>query len=286
MLERARTLKESKPQRSPIMPTYRTGYMDAGGSEPSHGIKTDTRDRKWWKTDPEFANGKYQMTITWHHNIPDNEWREFWNILLQNGWADEMNEFLYLTGMDDQPSSNFRINVLIKKFKYLHKEFERLAPASGKTTADGYRQDANDLEGPTATSWKVGDASQLRTADEMDELRTRISWQDWNIVEGPLNTLRPGDPGDRFDDFSGLIPKERARLIKDFHNYVVAQINSPNTQIKGLCSTLKGFRDLRGKRVIPFSLEIWEKNSDSKGKIPTVNINGIARQTWRTKQPS
>ena len=267
------------------MLTYRTGYMDARGSEPSHWVKTDTRDRKWWNKDPEFANGNYQMTMTWHHNIPDNQWREFWNILLANSWADEVNEFLYLTGMDDRPNSNFRISTLIKKFKYLHKEFERLAKASGGKTADGYQKDLGDLTGPAA-SWAVGDASQLLTANEMDELRTRISWQDWNIVEGPLNTLRPGDPGDNFDDFTGLIPKERARLIKDFQYYVEAQIKGGSNQIKGLCSALKGFRDLRGKPVIPFSLDIWEKNSDSKGRIPTVNINGIARQTWRTKTPS
>ena len=258
------------------MATYRTGYMDARGSEPSDWVKTDTRDRSWWKQDPEFANGNYQMTMTWHHNIPDNVWRAFWNILLTNGWADEMSEFLYLTGMDDRPNSNFRISILIKKFKYLHKEFEKLF--GGGKVADSYQMDLGDLG--------AVDASQLLTAEEMDELRTRISWQAWNIVEGPLNTLRPGDPGDNFDDFTGLIDKGRAGLIKQLHPYVDAQIKAGSTQIKGLCNTLTGFRDLRNKRVVPFSLDIWEKNSDSRGRIPTVNVNGIERQTWRKKTPS
>lgn len=194
----------------------RSGYMTARGAEPGSWVKTDTRDRKWWKIDREFATGNYQMTMTWHHNIPDNMWRDFWNILLVNNWSDEMTEFLYLTGMDDRPGNDYRISKYITKFNNLTKNFGRLKQANAATfqgnVAQIFQKDFTSFNG----AWALSDTNYPLTANENETLSTFVSWQSWNIVEGPLNTLRPADPGDEFDDFSGLIPKERSKLIQFF----------------------------------------------------------------------
>lgn len=262
----------------------RSGYMTARGAEPGSWAKTDTRDRKWWKIDGEFANGNYHMTMTWHHNIPDNVWRDFWNILLVNNWSDEMAEFLYLAGMDDRPGNDYRISKYITKFNNLTKDFGRLKQANAATfqgnVAQVFQRDFTSFNG----TWALSDPNYLLNANENDTLSTFVSWQSWNIVEGPLNTLRPGDPGDEFDDFSGLIPKERSKLIKFLLPAVTGQIGTPTTQYKGLLTILKACRPLRNMRVIPFSLEIWEKNADSRGNVPKVAINGVLRETWRLIQ--
>jgi hypothetical protein len=261
----------------------RSGYMTSRGAEPGSWIRTNTRDRQWWKLDPEFANGNYQMTMTWHHNIPDNKWRDFWNILLVNGWLQEMQEFLYLAGMDDRPNSDVRISTYISKFDYLAKEFRRLEKVNGAPQGEAkelFQRDSTTL----TESWAVNDANKFLTANEYDALSTFVSWQAWNIVEGPLNTLRTGDPGDEFDDFSGLIPRQRSTLIKSLLAAVQAQINTPGTKYKNLLDTLKACRPLRNMRVIPFSLAIWEKDANSKGTISKVSINGIPRDKWRLKQ--
>ncbi len=263
------------------MPVIRTGYLTARGAEPAAWTKTDTRKRTWWNKDPEFANGQYQMTMTWHHNIPDNLWRAFWNYMLVNNWTKEMEEFLYITGMNDRPGSDVRISTYINKFEYLHKTLTNLNASTGvnDSMADVFQRDLNTFQG----AWALSDPSKLLTAAEMEALKTAVSWQDWNIVEGPLNTLRPADPGEVFDDFSGLIPKERGKLIKAFHGYVQAQIAAANVQSKGLLQNLQSCRGLRNMRVIPFSMEIWEKNRDSKGKVPKIAINSIERETWRLR---
>jgi hypothetical protein len=262
----------------------RSGYMTARGAEPGDWQKTDTRDRKWWKIDGEFGGGNYQMTMTWHHNIPDTLWRDFWNIMLVNNWSKEMEEFLYLAGMDDRPGNDYRISNYIKKFDKLTKDFGRLQQANAVqgNVAQIFQMDFTAFNG----TWALSDSNFLLTADECDKLSTFVSWQSWNIVEGPLNTLRPDDPGDNFDDFSGVIGKKRTDLIDFLRPAVERQVAAPATQFKGLFDRLNVCRPLRGMPVEPFSLDIWEKNKDGKGKIPTILINSIPRETWRKKTPA
>ena len=100
------------------------------------------------------------------------------------------------------------------------------------------------------------------TDTEIDEVHEHLCWRKWNVVEGPLNTLRIDDPGEEFDEFKYGLPSEKAvqrmKDLKDVYQAMRAYV---------------GAADRRRR-------EVWEQRRAGKGvsatdpPIPLSNLLG------------
>ncbi|TCP34022.1 hypothetical protein EV292_10411 [Sphingomonas sp. BK235] len=109
--------------------------------------------------------------------------------------------------------------------------------------------------------------------EERDVLHEHVTWQGWNIVEGPGGLCRSDDPGDQYERFhwTSLSGNQRATLMavsaiysemgplhRQLDRAEPRKISSQ--QAKSLSDSLSTNRlALRKKAPIPFSEGMWDK---------------------------
>ena len=133
-----------------------------------------------------------------------------------------------------------------------------------------------------------------------DTLHTQLTWQGWNIVEGPGGTNRaPGDdPGEAFDSWSGagMSTNQRNTLAAVKLLYVVMQkmqnlpsrlgTTIPNINArdaKALENALKSAKSsLRGKAPMPWNDAMWVVVTE--GRVEKGRSVWYTPPTWRKRR--
>ncbi|QKV65065.1 hypothetical protein HUW52_19955 [Pseudomonas sp. 43A] len=230
--------------------------------------------------------------LTWHHQIPFNSLRDFWNWLYVIADDDLLDMCVDLFS---QRAKGGRFPEIKRKLKVI------------KTTLMPTLQ----LETQTYSQWKAVVAQiangLLAPADELDgeeqsDLFEAISWSSWNILEGPLPQHRSDDPGDaNVDDFSHLREiKFSKHFIKTAELYasMILFINEMNAQqnqnyskawvkdrAKKLLTILTGADQLLfSVKITFFNKKHWSYQEQMTGRTPvraTVLDNGATWYRWR-----
>lgn len=132
-------------------------------------------------------------------------------------------------------------------------------------------------------------------ANDRDDIHTAITWQGWNIVEGPETPFRNDDPGENFDAHSGTGMSDNQ---KSTHLAITALFTSLSpiaaTDRTGagrnnLTSTEKATitkairtakTTLRGKDKIAWTVDMWDKVQDGRPH-PSQPVNWSTPPVYR-----
>ncbi|TBU95652.1 hypothetical protein DNK44_06955 [Pseudomonas dryadis] len=230
--------------------------------------------------------------MTWHHQIPFNNLRDFWNWLFVIANDDLLDMCLDLFS---QRARGGRFPEIKRKIKVIK---ATLMPAA-------------QLETQTYVHWLgvVGQIADgiLAPADELDseeqsDLFEAISWSSWNILEGPLPQHRSDDPGDaNIDDFSRLREIKFSKhfvKVRDLYASIILFTNDMNaqqnqnysnawvkTRSKELLTTLTGASQLLfSVKLTFFNKKHWSHEQRMIGRSParaTVQDSGATWYQWR-----
>ncbi len=186
-------------------------------------------DRDDWKKTAKGTpvQGGQSPDTTFHHLIPYNNIWPTWNKLVRSaGGVDEEDEKKDWTTIDWHSNSVASATACLRNWLALlgHK-------------------DPDDLTAKVVAA-RFGGAPLSR--DVCDWLSCNLLWTGWNIVEGPLRTIRADDPDEKYDDF-----EEPLRLIDLDRQAQVAH------EVKGLNDA---FLEFRGRRK---ELKTMVKSKDS-----------------------
>lgn len=132
-----------------------------------------------------------------------------------------------------------------------------------------------DLISASNVSTIVRDLKNGNLTIDRDLLHTQLTWQGWNIVEGPGNEYRNDDPGEQFDGWSGagMSGNQTATLlaVKGLYDNCMRRIqqlpaaagtnNIPNISAqdaKTVATAMRGARHaLRGKQPVKWEEKMW-----------------------------
>ncbi|MFD1951486.1 hypothetical protein ACFSGX_11995 [Sphingomonas arantia] len=123
-----------------------------------------------------------------------------------------------------------------------------------------------------------GTVAQMRAGRLLtrDEVHSRLTWQGWNIVEGPGGEFRSDDPDDNYDGWStikGVSANQRKRLQSVNSLYSVMSRLARNTkktdgsfetpiisvsEARALEIVFLAEMSLRGGRPISYTENMWE----------------------------
>ena len=145
--------------------------------------------------------------FTWHHNIPWNELRDSWNIIITFCTPKVIKRLfdLYTEGHVLAKTADSSPEKLLRKVLALR---ENAGPAD-RDDADAGRQNKSDrrtgqgwLDHLAAYRFPTRQSFTNFDSTDYDALRVFVCWHAWNVVEGPCTEARTDDPGELFDDFS------------------------------------------------------------------------------------
>ena len=141
----------------------------------------------------------------------------------------------------------------------------------------------------------AGAVRQIRSGTLMDRdrLHTQLTWQGWNIVEGPGGDFREGDPGEGYDKWSiqGLSNNQRSTVQAVDQLYMAMRplaarpprpgfaTNVPNLSANEAKAVEKAMAQqmaaLRGKPPMLWNPDAWEvvREGQADRKLPSL---------WRT----
>jgi hypothetical protein len=153
--------------------------------------------KEWGWVDPNSPIGDYYgYDLTWHHNIPYADLRDSWNYIFALCAPTLLNR-LYLLYAGGNGTLTMKDERVIKGKLLTIKE-----EADEKVKAD---------DTPAACVGRLSDMAFLDKLPEKAHLTRQddnfidsfVTWQRWNVVEGPKESVRTDDPGNaNFDDFS------------------------------------------------------------------------------------
>ena len=135
--------------------------------------------------------------------------------------------------------------------------------------------------------------------DDRDALHTRLTWQGWNIVEGPGEAFRNDDPGEAFDSWPGFGMTSNQRTthqeVKSLYTVmqqVTAQPLVAGTQNRSVDAMMasrleqsfdKAKQALRGKSYVPWTEAMWF--AEREGRV-NKNMSAVwdVQPVWRKRQ--
>jgi hypothetical protein len=207
--------------------------MSVGGNGKADNDRNKNDRDDWQKTPKGTAvNGGESPDTTFHHLIPYNNIWPTWNKLLRSA-----------TGADaeDQETNwrniDWRNNSVVSAVACLKTWLELLGHKAPE-----------DLTSKLVVARAGGEKI---SRDDCDWLSVNLLWTGWNIVEGPLNTIRADDPDEKYDDF-----EEPLRLIGLNKQAGVAY------EVRGLNAAFQEFRGRRSK------LKTLVQNKDRDAQVP------------------
>ncbi len=128
---------------------------------------------------------------------------------------------------------------------------------------------------------------------DRDALLTQLTWQGWNIVEGPGNEYRAegDDPGEAFDSWSGesMSGNQKATLLAVKSLYInamrpVALLNNVDgTNASKVAKAMRSARPtLRGKAPIKWNEDMWTVVTAGRvsDKVPGI---WYTKPTWQRR---
>lgn len=199
---------------------------------------------------------------TFHHNIPWKTLRDSWNIIytfFDNETVEQVFN-LYAGGND-------------KLFRSLKEIKSSVGPNAKNCTSGTFQLWMERLEERGHLAHL--ETSKQMTADERDSLRTIVAWQQWNIVEGPKESVRVEDPGsDDFDDFrfidQALYDRfQRVYVYFEALELLIAQYGAAQNAFCDLENTVASWivpfkaalekaQPLSSSKLVPFDLRYWQ----------------------------
>jgi hypothetical protein len=186
---------------------------------------------------PETLVGAYEFT--WHHNIPWNELRDSWDIIITFCTPAIITRLFDLYTRDHvlAKTSGTPPARLLQKILALR---EAAGPAQADDATSGLQNKSDRMTGQQWLTNMAGyrfpsNRSQTNfNSTDHDALPLFICWDGWNLVEGPSTTIRTEDPGEMFDDFSAADPdtshNHRYGCVARLHDTLIQIINDFNTQ--------------------------------------------------------
>lgn len=164
-----------------------------------HGTADNTRVAEPWKKSTGLLpDGSKYPDMTFHHLIPYNTLYPFWNILLDLSDPAVM-------GSKEEAAAGQQCMLLFMELLGI-----------GDTAA---------MHGRILQARPSAEAVHLDSTTR-DDIAQKLLWTGWNIVEGPLNTIREDDPGESYDDF------QRSLLLASLNNQALLAVK--NRQLNGL----------------------------------------------------
>lgn len=190
--------------------------------------------------DPSTTVGTYEFT--WHHNIPWNELRDSWDIIVTFCTPKVITRLfdLYTRDHVSTKTAGTEPPKLLQKILALR---EAAGPAQADDQSNG-RENKSDRK--TGQEWINNMAAYRFTSTrshtnfnstDYDALPIFICWDGWNLVEGPSTTIRTEIPGEMFDDFSAAGPDtdnvHRYGCVARLHTTLIEIIDDFNTKWSG-----------------------------------------------------
>lgn len=201
------------------------------------------------------------IDMTWHHIVPYDSLSSFWDSLVRH--MKHLKGKTYGTMYMKMVRSYFNLIGIPKNLE-------------GKIINSIYKNNFQTILSQNAAGGQT-------VAEFLIE---RIAWQTWNIVEGPLNTDRTDDPDEKLDNFTQGLQQEdrdRIRVLNSFY-YKIQTFNGAEPGqaldeqlIRSLANIIAGIRTKRGRELIMFDINMWERDgSHSRG--------GYTRSRWKKKR--
>lgn len=255
--------------------------------------------------------GAYEFT--WHHNIPWNELRESWDIIITFCRPEIITRLFDLYTRDHvlAKTSATTPAKLLQKILALR---EAGGPAQADDAKAGLQNKSDRMTGQqwlnnmAAYRFPANRSHSNFNAADHDALPIFICWDGWNLVEGPSTTIRTEDPGEAFDDFSAADPDPTRQhrygcvmrlhstlteIIDDFNaNWAATPCQYVNTTIKwskAMDETLKVCEALTSdeRKAIFYTRDMWApvsmwgplNKAGATGDPLTIQVNSVT--CWR-----
>ncbi|MEI6707487.1 MAG: hypothetical protein WCK96_10180 [Methylococcales bacterium] len=142
--------------------------------------------------------GTQSYEFTLHHNIPLNTIIESFNIVIVFCDWKVTERLLRLYGIDTKAEQ------IAKRIEQISKDrSEKMSAQNEKVT------------------YKILMSKFKLDNYEFEGIEQRVTWQPWNIVEGPSGSIRADDPKEKFDNFIEADPSNWARYAVINRLYLV-----------------------------------------------------------------
>jgi hypothetical protein len=237
---------------------------------------------------PEGNNGT--IDFAWHHMIPFNDLRDFWNSTFVIGNAALMDATLDLFNCEARSEGWTALKTKIRDFK--------AAIMTDETAPSGTY--GLWLERLGTAQNNLLSVDQQLSADQELMLAEVVSWSPWNIVEGPLPNHRTDDPGDEaFDDFRNLNRYHNAGhmnrvydlygIMRGMRTWMQARqerfptLTEINEKRAELLESVTGFtRFLKTVPLVKFSEHHWQYVLNPRTQNPeTLTLVGLNWYRWK-----
>ncbi|MCO6456350.1 MAG: hypothetical protein J5I93_13710 [Pirellulaceae bacterium] len=155
--------------------------------------------------------------FTWHHNIPWKTLRDSFKVAFVFCQWEATEDLLRLYGF-----SRHNNPALFQRLKLMRAAINVCEDGEGMNVRSATYEKWVDRFKSGSGSWLSSLAPEKQlTNDDVDMIVQNVAWREWNIVEGPKESIRVEDPGsDGFDDFRDADPDRFDRYMAAFqlHN--------------------------------------------------------------------
>jgi hypothetical protein len=228
---------------------------------------------------------------TWHHNIPWKTLRDSWNVIYTFSDDDTLKAVMRL--YCDGNRTLLTWEQLLKKLLAIRAAIGPLPSNASGATYELWMQ-RHSSDGQTGN---LSEEKQLRI-DEEESLYSIVAWQQWNIVEGPKESVRVEDPGsDDFDDFRFVSDEHHDRFQRVYlyfealelligqykqHKTAFCNLDTVRGWMGAFKASLEKVLPVSKANLLPFQLKYWK--AVKFGGAGLVNVDGQNYQLMAKRQ--